>query len=209
MSWLILLVVLVIGGLVSLSGRKQVPWADKLYRINAGVQSKGEWLAPDDIQNDVRADYLAAMGWLQDSLLADLSYQWTSAPNMLSGTFLQRHQEILTHYKKQKAPRYTGILRCTHRVEVRHFSEDGERCLVVDHQTTRRIATYDLLHHVRVITQDMGDGTVVYEMAYDKALKRWKIDAFVQELPAGWASTKSHDQIELLSVLPPANGRDS
>lgn len=209
MTWAILLAFIVLGGILSVSGKKQVPWADKLYRVNAGVKSKGEWLAPDDIQNDARADYLAAMGWLQDSLLADWSYQWSSAPNFLSGAFLHRHQEILKHYRMQKTPRYTGILRCTHRVEVRHFSEDGERCLIVDHQTTRRIATYDLLHHVRVITQDMGDGTVVHEMAYDKLLKRWKIDAFIQELPAGWSSKKSHEQIKVLSVLPPADGRDS
>ena len=209
MTWAILLAFLFVGGIVSVSGKKQVPWADKLYRVNAGVRSKGEWLAPEDIQNDVRADYLAAQGWLQDSLLADWSYQWSAAPNFLSGAVLRRHQEILKHYRMKRSPRYTGILRCTHRVEVRHFSEDGERCLVVDHQTTRRIATYDMVEHVRVMTQDMGDGTVVYEMAYDKMLKRWKLETYIQELPMGWSSTGSNQQIQLLSALPPANGRDS
>ncbi|MDX1993783.1 MAG: hypothetical protein SF029_15450, partial [bacterium] len=102
-----------------------------------------------------------------------------------------------------------GILRCIHQVEVRHFSEDGERCLVIDRQTSRRMATYDYLNRSRVTTQDLGDGTVVYEMVYDKQGQRWKVNAFIQELPLGWESASKRKRIRLHSVLPPTIGRDN
>ena len=210
MIWTILLAFLLVVGFVSIAGRKQVPWAGKLQRRNAGVQAKAEWMAPEPITKTVQDDYLRAVEWLSDSMLYEWAEQWTGAPHYLSGPYLHRYQELLKRYRMGKSPRYEGVMRCTHRVEVRHFSEDGERCLIVDHQSSRRIATYDLLHQSRMVTQDMGDGTVVYEMSYDKQLHRWKIEAFIQELPTGCTALEntSVNGIQLLNALPPANGRD-
>ncbi len=208
MTWAILLAFVVVGGLVSVSGRKQVAWIDRLRRVNAGVRSKGEWMAPEDITQTVEEHYLTSMDWLHNSMLDDWSSQWDKAPYFLAGQFLRRHQEILKRYRMGTSPRYAGIMRCTHRVEVRHFSDDGERCLVVDYQSTRRIATYDIERGNRVMTQDLGDGAVVHQMVYDKQSKRWKIDAFIQELPVGWQANNREQKIKLLSALPPANGRD-
>ncbi|MBC7870963.1 MAG: hypothetical protein H7Y09_09010, partial [Chitinophagaceae bacterium] len=168
MTWAILLVFLIVAGVMSLGGRKQVAWVSKMWRVHAGVANKEEWMAPEEVVNAVREDYLAITRWLQESMGHDWAQQWAAAPLYLSGVCLKRHQEILKHYRLGKFPRYKGVLRCLHQVEVRHFSEEGERCLVVDRQTSRRMATYDYWTQTRLTTQDLGDGTVVYEMAYDK-----------------------------------------
>jgi hypothetical protein len=209
MTWVILVAFLIVVALMTLSGRKQVGWMNKMHRINAGVARKAEWMAPDDIVKMVQEDYLAAVRWLPESMLQEWSQQWNSAPYYLSGLYLKRHQEILKHYQMGRPPRYTGILRCVHEVEVRQFSDDGERCLIIDHQTDRRMATYDFWTQSRVNTQDLGDSTVVYEMAYDKQVKRWKIDRFVQDLPAGWRTGGQLKRVHLLSALPPVSGRDN
>jgi hypothetical protein len=207
MSWAILAAFLTVIGIMSLSGRKRVPWAHKLRRINAGVAHRAEWMAPEKIVEAVRSDYLAAMRWLPESMLYDWSQQWSAAPEYLSGLYLKRHQEILQRYHAGQLLQYVGVMRCVHQVEVRQFSDDGERCLLIDQQTSRRMATYDYWTQQRLNTQDIGDCVIVYEMAYDKQANRWKIDRFVQELPTGWRRASSR-RLRLLSVLPPSVGRD-
>jgi hypothetical protein len=209
MTWAILLVFLIIVGAMSLSGRKQVPWASKLRRVHAGVAHRAEWMAPDEVVNRVHENYLAAMRWLHESMLQDWSLQWTGAGEHLSGPALHRHQEILKHYVIRKPQRYIGVLRCSHQVEVRHFSEDGERCLIVDRQSSRRMATYDYWTKTRLTTQDLGDGTLVYEMAYDRQSRSWKVDAYIQELPLGWGANAKTNRIRPLTALPPSMGRDN
>lgn len=210
MTWAFLFAFVIIVGVMSLSGRKQVPWADKLRRLNAGVARRSEWMAPDNVVKAAKDDYLTTMRWLPESMLHSWSQQWASAPYYLSGLALKRHQEILKHYKTGKPTRYQGIMRCIHNAEVRHFSEDGERCLIIDHQASRRMATYDYETHIRLNTQDLGDATVVYEMVYDKQAGRWKVDRYIQELPIGWRSTSNKkSRVRLLSALPPSIGRDN
>ncbi len=211
MMWAILLAFLVIVGVMSLIGRQQVSWVSKLFRVSAGVAHKAEWMAPEDIVKVVEQNYLEAMRWLPESMLDDWSAQWSAAPEYLSGLCLRRHQEILKHYRMGKPPRYVGILRCIHQIEVRYFSEDGERCLIIDKQSSRRMATYDYRTQARLNTQDLGDGTVVYEMAYDKKARRWKLERFIQELPVGWKTGKKSSRVRLLSAsaLPPSVGRDN
>lgn len=156
-------------------------WLPKLRSINAG---NGRY-APIDTAKSVCDDYISAIHWLGHSVLMDWSLQWSMAPLYLSGVFLKRYQAILKQQCVGPSPRYVGVLRCIHEVEVRHFSEDGERCLIVDRQSSRRMATYDFWTHTRQATQDMGDGIVVFEMVYTKQLHRWRVTNFVQELPAG------------------------
>lgn len=190
---------------VSLQNSEQIPWMGKLRRIRAGAAHKAEWMAPDEVVQQVQADYLAAARWLQDSLLLPPSQQAARASFYLDGPYL-RHCQTLFRQHAADQPRLVGIMRADHQARVRHFSEDGRRCLVIDSQTQRRMATYDCRRHTRLHTQDLGDGAVVYQMLYDGRAKRWKIEAFVQELPAGW--DKTPQRVRLSFILPAAAGRD-
>lgn len=195
--------------MLSLSGKGQVPWSNKLRRVNAGVARKAEWMAPDDVIQQVGSDYLAAIRWLQESAMLSWSQQSAGAAVYLTGDALQRQQKLLAQYRRSRAPYCLGVLRCDHQIEVRLFSEEGERCLVVDCQSQRRMATYDHQSQRRLHTQDLGDGAVVYQMLYDNNTKRWKIEKFIQELPLGWTHHKTSRRIQLLSVLPTVVGRDN
>jgi hypothetical protein len=115
------------------------------------------------------------------------------------------YQQQLRH----GSSRFVGVMRADHAVQVRYFSERGDRCLVLDCQTQRRMATYDRRTHERMHTQDLGEGTLVYQMVYDDTLKRWKITAFIQELPPGCCGHKLPRGIKLAASLPPVIGRDS
>ncbi|NWF68179.1 MAG: hypothetical protein HXY40_03760 [Chloroflexi bacterium] len=202
----LLLVFLLVIVLMLIGSARQVPWEARLLRVHAGVAGKAEWMAPEKVVEEVRRDYLAAVNWLQESVLGQWMPQWNAAPTFLSGAFLRRYQMILMDYRTNGQPRCVGILRADHFVEVRHFSEDGQRCLVIDRQSVRRMATYDARTHTRLHTQDLGDGTLVYQMVYDSGTRRWKIENFIQELPTGWGS--HNRRIRLLSALPAAIGRD-
>lgn len=179
-----------------------------MRRLQAGVGRKGEWMAPDEVVEGVRGDYLAAMRWLQEHGLAPWQYRWRVAPTYLSGPYLRRFQAILTQQDRKGAPAVAGVLRADHQLTVRHFSEDGETCLVVDQQTQRRMATYDRRTQDRVTTQDLGDGALVFRMRYDGVERRWKIDDFVQELPQGWGQHATTRRIRELPALPTVLGRD-
>jgi len=209
MIWIFLFAFLIVVGIMSFSGQRQVPWARKLRRINAGVARRAEWMAPESTVDAVRADYLRAIHWLPESMLHSWSEQWTSAPDYLSGSFLKRYQEILKHHRTGYPPRYIGVLQCAHHIQVRHFSDDGERCLVIDHQSQQRMMTCDYWTQVPVNSQHLEDTTVVYEMRYDRQSARWKIDRYVQQLPAGWTATgPPARRLRLFSGLPPVSGRD-
>ena len=205
----VLVAVVIIMALGS-AGSGQVPWIGKMRRVQAGNANGAEWMAPDEVVEQVRADYLAAIQWLQNSQLASWAHQWSGASLHLSGMLLKRHQQILMQYRSGSMPRFVGVLRADHRVEVRHFSDDGERCVVIDHQADRRMATYDPHTQERVMTQDLGAGAVVYQMRYDATDRRWKLEAFVQELPHGWGSGKAVRRLREFSAMPTHTvGRDN
>jgi hypothetical protein len=166
-------------------------------------------MAPDTVVNKISSNYLTAINWLHNSVLNDRARQWAMAPVYLDGEFLKRYQRLLVRYQTGSSPRAQGVLRADHQVMVRHFSEDGESCLVVDSQTQRRMATYDRQTGQRVHTQDLGDCTQVYQMVYDAASRRWKIRAFIQELPAGWNTLSMSRHVRVLSTLPTMTGRDN
>ncbi|MFN8376728.1 MAG: hypothetical protein U0694_28125 [Anaerolineae bacterium] len=207
MMWALLVVFATVIAAMILSSTRQAPWEKRLHRVHAGVAGKAEWMAPENVVEDVNRDYLAAMRWLQESVLGQWGQQWSAAPAFLSGAYLRRYQAILMDYRARGVPRCLGVLRADHHIDVRHFTEDGKRCLVVDYQVGRRMATYHSRTLTRLHTQDLGDTTVVYQMAYDAESRRWKIENFVQELPLGWGSRARH--IRLLSALPETVGRDN
>ncbi|HEX2909116.1 MAG TPA: hypothetical protein VHO69_19740 [Phototrophicaceae bacterium] len=203
LAWLVVIVVMV------LNNSDQTPWIGKLRRIHAGVAQKAEWMAPDEVVAQVRADYLEAVQWLQDSAQADATSQLLQATVYLDGLYLARYRTLVNENDLQGEPRFIGVMRADHQVQVRHFSEDGRRCLVLDQQTQRRMATYDRRQQTRLHTQDLGDETVVYQMVYDSRAQRWKIEVFIQELPAGWGSASGSQRVRLAFRLPAATGRDS
>lgn len=209
MTWGILVVFIVIFGIMSLSGRQQVPWARRMRRARAGVSHAAEWIAPDEVIRSVEADYLRAQTWMRNSSHQDWHDQWTGAPLYLSGTYLKRYQELLRMYQLGRAPRFQGLLKCNHSIEVRHFSDDGERCLVVDHQSGSKIVTVDYQTRKLYSGHAMPDRVTVHEMVFDKQIRRWKIDAFVQEMPPAWKSRTRLRSMKLMTMLPPGIGRDN
>ena len=186
----------------------RVPWADQLKKLHAGVPHKAEWMAPDEVVNQVRGDYRRALDWQHDSVLTSIAHQWREAAQYFSGQYLKQYRATLYHQRHAKMPVTVGVLRADHRIEVRRFSEHGERCLVVDYQTQRRMATYDYETRARLHTQDMGNSAIVCQMLYDNEWRRWKLDKTIQRLPSGWMDSAVIRHIEVLADLPSAPGRD-
>lgn len=201
--------IVAIAIIMAMNSRGEVPWGNRMRRIHAGVASKAEWMAPDEVVQQVTANYLTAVRWLHDQMLSASVQQMNAAPIYLSGAYLKRFATVVSSYRNKGLPRFLGVLRADHTVTVRSFSEDGERCLVVDQQAQRRMATYASRSHERIGTQDLGDGAVVYKMVYDRVDNRWKIDEFVQELPSGWGQRKAARHLRELALMPSTIGRDN
>jgi len=206
LTWALVIIFIVTVVIMSLNNAGRIPWGDKMRRLNAGSAQKVEWMAPDTVVAQVRAQYLEAINWLHESMLLSWAKQWSAAPNYLSGTHLKRYHNSLLLQREGKGVEFSGVLRADHVVEVRQFSENGAFCLVIDHQSQRRMATYNRKTLERLHTQDLGDGVVVYAMLYDAKDQRWKIGSFVQELPTGW---RTRPMVQELSSLPGAIGRDN
>ena len=186
-------------------GREPIPWTRRLRRIHAGVSRKAEWVAPDEVVNQVSDDYLHAVEWLTLAVLVEQTHR---SPQYLTGRFLTRFQTIVNY---QTAPRHVdfiGIMTARHHIQVRQFSEDGCRCLVVDCQTERHVESRQLVDRGWSLNQDLGDGALVFQMCYDTSVQRWKIERFIQELPAGWGNRADAGRVRLFSQLPTTIGRD-
>ncbi len=179
----------------------KVPWAHKMRRL-----PPAEWMAPDEVVEQAHGDYMRAQEWLGESQLWARGQQLHMAAYYLVGEALKRYQMALM---QQGKARFIGVLRADHAVEVRHFSEDGDRCLLVDFQSGRRMATYNAHTRERLLTQDMGSGAVVYQMLYDMRDRRWKMERFVQELPAGWERRQPSRLLQEFTQIPLAIGRDN
>lgn len=162
-----------------------VPWMDQMTRLNAGAINRAEWMAPPHVIAAVKHDYLAfyiyasaklPKGWL--AYMRDLN-------EYLSHEMLSTQRESLNLRLMQDRGRFIDILRATHHVQVRHFSDDGLSCIVIDQQSEQRIATYDYWTGRRLHTQFTGNAVYIYEMRYDQSVERWKIARFIQQLPPG------------------------
>ena len=189
--------------------RRAAPWSGNLQRLHAGVKNKAEWMAPDNVVQAVEADYLAAQHWMSEVLMAGYGRFLRDGPLYLSGVFLKEQQRNTRAHMNKTHARMIGVLRAHHNVRVRHFSDDGLSCYVVDHQTERRMATYECKHFRRLHTQELLEGAYVYRMVYDTAAKRWKIDELIQQLSLGWSAENVYNKaIKLEKSLPIASGRD-
>lgn len=186
-------------------GREPIPWTNRLRRVHAGVSRKAEWVAPDDVIQQVSSDYLRAVEWLAGTALGEETHR---APHYLTGRFLTRFQTIINYQSAPNHLHFMGIVTARHHVQVRHFSEDGSRCLVVDCQTEQRIESRHFNDSGWSLTQDLGDAALVFQMCYDSRANHWKIESFIQELPAGWINRADAGRVRLLSNLPTTIGRD-
>lgn len=202
MIWVIFLSLGLIFSVLLLVQKPSISWVNQLLRLPTQADR-----TVDNSMPSAKDNYLAAMNWLSDSILLDWTLQWTLAPSYLSGLFLRRYLEVLKQYYMGQTPRYLGVLRCAHQIEIKELSNG--RCLVVDSQTSRRMATYEYWTQQRQGTQDLGDGVLVYEMKYDKHAQRWKIHRFVQELPIGWQAGDAFHHKHLTFKLRNTLGRDS
>jgi hypothetical protein len=201
--------IIAIIAVIVLRQRTRMTWPVALRRLHAGVNDKAEWMASDDVVQRVEADYLAAQRWMSEALLAGYVRFVNEAPAYFVGSYLKREQHNADVQMRGPGPRLIGILRAHHHIHVRHFSDDGLSCYVVDQQTERRMATYDYWELRRLHTQDLGEGAYVYRMVYDRTADRWKIEELIQQLPMGWcAQAVSNPAIRLEQSLPIASGRD-
>src|SRR5258708_28076410 len=106
--------------------------------------------------------------------------------------------------------RFIGILQAQHELHVRHFSDDGLSCYLLDGQTARKMITYEYWHARCVTSQSLLAGTYVYRMIYDRAARRWKIEGLIQQLPLGLdARTTSTSPSRPHGSSPSVQGRDS
>jgi hypothetical protein len=201
MIWAMILCFVVMIGLLSLHGTHAAPWGRKLRRLHVGVAQKAEWMAPDDVVEQVRRDYLHIVEWLESAPFLD--HPRHRAPEYLTGDYLRRYHRLIN-----MPMRFSGVLIARHTILVRRFSEDGMQCMVIDCQTQRQILTYDERDSARLNSQRLEDGTLVCSMVYDALLRRWKLAAIIQELPAGWRDAPRSRRVKLLSTLPTTMGRD-
>ena len=161
-----------------------------MRRLRSG-NLRADWMAPDHVVQKVEKDYLTAVEWLQDSPILSWAQQWRVAPDLLAGPYLRRFQHLLLRQRSDRPSPVYGVLRADHALEVRGFSEDGRRCWLIDHQFDRRMATYDVRTHERIVTQDLGDSALVMCLLYDTEDERWKPESLIQELPTGWNSRRN------------------
>ncbi|MCB9453643.1 MAG: hypothetical protein H6672_19605 [Anaerolineaceae bacterium] len=166
-------------------------------------------MPPDSVIEQVKTDYLLAVEWLQDSLLLAWPRPLAGAPFYMADKFLRHYQHVVTQYQVRRPYCYVGVLRCDHQVHVKAFSDDGKRCIVIDYQTQRRMATYNYPSRERLHTQHLTDGIMVYQMIYDDRGAHWKIAAFVQELPQGWENKRVLQEMQVIPDFPSTIGRDN
>ncbi len=205
----IILFTIVCISLVILAAMSERPvsWARRLKRVRAG-SAQSEWIAPEDVLKRVRGDYMESVHWLQDTAITQSGRE--RASRYLTGEMLSQFTEQIA-FRDESLPLFEGVLRAGHTVQVHHFAETGDVCLVIDSQSQRRLATYTTASHERLHTQDMGQATLVYQMVYDRQADRWKVASFIQKLPAGWVLTDSTKPtwIEIHGDLHQTAGRDA
>jgi hypothetical protein len=194
-----------------LAAPRTVPWVDHLTRLNAGAGSRAEWMAPEQVINDVITDYRAGHEWLE-SCAANWGRFADGLERYTAGSYLKYQRRALASLVDRK-PRLAVSFSAAHTFSVRHFTADGLRCLLVNAQTSRVLTTSSYWGSSIIHTQKLGDTALVFQMLYDMADKRWKIERLIQELPLGvhpgatGAGKKS--LVQLTTALPQAAGRDN
>jgi hypothetical protein len=191
------------------SDQKEVSWADKLQRLSSGT-SHAEWTAPEYVLQQVRNDYLMAVRWQRDSVFQPVEVQLHAASSYFTGEHLQQYQQILGYHRRKNPMQFIEVFQAQHTVQVRHFTNKGESCLLVDRQTERMIITKDLTHDAPPLQQSLPDAMVVYQMKYERSQRRWKIERYIQEIPGAlWPPSGKSLKIKVETALPHFSGRDN
>jgi hypothetical protein len=191
------------------SDQKEVSWADKLQRLSSGT-AYAEWTAPEYVLQQVRNDYLMAIRWQRDSVFQPLEVQVHSAESYFTGEHLEGYQQILGYHRRKNPSPFIEILHAQHMVQVRHFTNKGETCLLVDRQTERTMITHNLHQDVAPLQQALPDAMVVYQMKYERGQRRWKIERYVQEIPGAlWPRSGKSQKVKVETALPHFSGRDN
>lgn len=207
MHWALAAMILTVVLLMASNSARKLPWINKMRRLRTGSAST-DWMAPEHVVEEVQADYLAALDWLQNSQTLPFPQHWRQAADWLAGPFLRRYQQLLLRQRSDRSVPIYGVLRADHQLEVRGFSKDGRRCWLIDRQHDRRMATYDRRTHERLVTQDMGSGAMVIVMVYAPEDSRWKFEAQIQQLPQGWERRQHFAFVSEQEALPRSIGRD-
>ena len=211
----IALILVVVGAVLVLIASRRgraVRWQAHLRRLHPGVQHKAEWMAPDEIVRAVESDYLAAHYWMAQAMLSGYIRFLNEAPLYFAGSYLRRQQKIATAQLQsiKTSVRYVGVLSATHQLKVRHFSDDGLICYLVDFQTSRKLTTYEYWKLRSMHVQALDPVAYVFRMVFDNGTRRWKIEDLVQQLPRGWEEKAISDsELRLDENLPIAAGRDT
>jgi hypothetical protein len=194
--------------LTIIARRRRAAWPGNLRRLHAGVSRRAEWMAPDEIVRGVEADYLAGQRWMAETLLLGYSKFVKEASQYFAGAYLKWQQKAVNMQLQAAHCRYIGVLQAEHELSVRHFSDDGLSCFLLDCQTERKMVTYEYWQLRAVNSQNLARGTYVYRMVYDRAARRWKVEDLVQQLPLGWDCHTANIAIRLEESLPSVLGRD-
>lgn len=181
-----------------------VPWANELERLNAGAGKRAEWLAPVPVQRAVKRDYLATQRWLAECA-ADWGLLARELDDHAAGAYLRRQRAALGLLAQTRGPRLAGVLSVDHQLQVRHFTTDGLRCLLIDRQTERVANTRHYWSGQPVATQRLPAATLVVQMVFDLRRRRWLIERLVQTLP----TPAGEIRVTLSDRLPLPAGRDA
>ena len=211
MGWIaiavVLIAILVVVGITSRS--EVVPWLNQMRRVKQKGAFHAEWIAPEEIMDTVVQHYMEYIEFAQETLLSGWTRYYHDMTNYLSGEYLRLQKQNLDARLRKDDLRIIDILRADHEVRVRDFSDDGLRCLLLDYQQERRLATYHYWSKRRIHTQHLDDVICIYRMRFDQINRRWKIADYIQELPAHYYIQALQGPIDTLdNALPPILGRD-
>src|SRR5687768_9111919 len=117
-----------------------VPWANALERLNPGAGKRAEWIAPPAVVRAVKRDFLATQRWLEECA-ADWGLLARELEQHAAGPYLRRQRAALGLLAQTRGPRLAAVLAADHQLQVRQFSSDGLRCLLIDRQTQRLVST--------------------------------------------------------------------
>lgn len=185
------LIVFVLVLMMIVTHSKQVEWENKMRRSNAGSARRAEWLAPVNIMQQARTDYLEAWHWINNVTRNPVG-QMANAVNYLSGDELVRFYGVSNAYRGN--PRFYEYLKCEHEVTIRNFAALGDRCLAIDRQHARVMTIYDKKTGSARVSQRLDDAVFVYQLVYDRQRRRWKIEHFIQQMAGG---------VDAQSIYPP------
>ncbi len=204
MLWALLIGFLVLLLLAWALAPRGVPWANELERLNPGSGKRAEWMAPAHVVRAVKRNYLSTQTWLEECA-SDWGLLAHELERHAAGPYLKRQRAALGLLAQTRGPRFAAVLNAERQLQVRHFSTDGLRCLIVDRQTGRTASTRHYWTGQPAGTQRLPDATVVVQMVYDLQRRRWLIERQVQTLPTPAGSVR----VTLTADLPAPAGRDA